>query len=109
MELVFAFLLARFYFGKIVKVVGTLWIDTFMYNKVLAVFLVNQGMGAVRTFQGVLLVKTVFFWGKSGLAYFAKDLAFFAVVAVKVRHGSVAGRAVAVFGNVTFLASGNRL
>lgn len=62
MELVFVFLLARFYFGKIVKVVGTLGIDTFMYNKMFAVFLVNQGMGAVRAFQGVLLLKAVFFW-----------------------------------------------
>ena len=43
---------------KVVKIVRTIVINAFMYNKVLPVFLLYKGMVAVRTFESDVLGKT---------------------------------------------------
>lgn len=54
MELIFVFAVIRiqillFHFFKIVEIVRTFGIDTFVYAEELAVFLGNQGIAAMRT------------------------------------------------------------
>ena len=56
---------------KVMKIVRAFGIDAFVEDKVLAVFLVNEGIAAVRAAQGIVFVKLVVMGREVGIAYFA--------------------------------------
>ena len=56
---------------KVMKIVRAFGIDSFVEDKVLAVFLVNEGIAAVRAAQGIVFVKPVVMGREVGIAYFA--------------------------------------
>jgi hypothetical protein len=80
-----------------------------MYNKVLAVFLVNKRMTAVRAtkFQG--LVVLVFSRIKTSLAYFTENLTFGTIVFVEIRQWSTTTGTMAILRDITFATTINRL
>ena len=54
MQLIFVFAIVffhvfRIYFGKVVQIVRTLWVYTFMYAEKFSVFLCSKGISAVGT------------------------------------------------------------
>ena len=95
------------HFLEIVEIIRAFGIDTFVNNKVFPVFLRDKGMAAVRAAQGILSGEAVVVRGEGGGADLAGELASPAVVAVEVRLGRIAGRAAAVFRDVTFRTAGN--
>ena len=68
----------------------------------------GQGVAAVGTAQGIAFGEAVVLRGEVGIADLALNLAFGTIVAVEVGLGSLAVRAGAVLGDVTFLAPGHR-
>ena len=112
MEFIFIFTEILFevlfiHFLEIVEIIRAFGIETFVNNKVFPVFLRDKGMAAVRAAQGILSGEAVVVRGEGGGADLAGELASPAVVAVEVRLGRIAGRAAAVFRDVTFRAAGN--
>lgn len=56
---------------KIMKIVRAFGIDAFVEDEVLAVFLVNECIAAVRAAQGIVFVKAVIIGREVGIANFA--------------------------------------
>lgn len=56
---------------KVMKIVRTFGIDAFVEDEVPAVFLVNEGIAAVRAAQGIVFIKPVVIRREVGIAYFA--------------------------------------
>jgi hypothetical protein len=112
MQLIIILLITHKFFignlGFIMQVIGALWIDAFVDDEVLAVFLWNQSVGTVRALKSMLLGKAVFAWTEGSTADFAKDLSFRTIILVEVRHRSFAARASTFFGDITFGAPFNR-
>jgi hypothetical protein len=113
MELVFV--LAKVFFQvlfinffKVMKIVRAFRIDTFVDDKVFSILLAGQRVITMGTAQGGELREAVFLRRKVGIANFAFDLSFLAIIAVKVRLGRIAERTGAVIGDVAFFTSGNR-
>lgn len=71
-------------FTKIVKVVRTLGVHTFMDDEVLAVLFGNEGIPTVRAAE-LDLGKTAFFGRESGITDLAEKLSFVTVVLVRIR------------------------
>jgi hypothetical protein len=96
---------------EIMKIIRALWINTFMYDEVLAVFLVNEAVTAMRALQNSGFGEEVIFGSrKMCLADFAQKLAFlFAIVPHQIIHGSITCRAGTVFWNITFHTAKDRL
>ena len=112
MELVFV--LAKVFFQvlfinffKVMKIVRAFRIDTFVDDKVFSILLAGQRVITMGTAQGGELREAVFLRRKVGIANFAFDLSFLAIIAVKVRLGRIAERAGAVIGDVAFLTPCN--
>lgn len=89
------------HFFKIMKIVRTFRIDTFVDSKMFAVLNVNKGMITVRTFQGIGFQKTVFIRRKRGGADLAEDLSLGTIILIKKRFGSIAARTGTVVTDVT--------
>lgn len=87
-------------FFKIMQVVRTLGIDAFVYHEVQAVLFVIKTVRTVRAFKGTNFFESVVIRTECSLAYLAQKLALLAVVFVKKRLRSLAGRARAVIGDV---------
>jgi hypothetical protein len=94
----FKILLADFL--EIVQIVRTLGINALVYYEMLAVFLMNEAVRTVRAFKGTNFFESVVVRTECSLAYLAQKLALLAVVFVKKRLRSLAGRARAVIGDV---------
>ena len=112
MELIFIFTEILFkilfiHLLEIAEIIRAFGIDTFVNDKVFPVFLRDKGMVAVRAAQGVLFGETVVIRGEACAADLAAKLAGPAVVAVEIRLRRIAGRAAAVFRDVTFCTAGN--
>ena len=110
MELVFVLAIRLFqvlliHFLKIVEIVRTSGIDTFMDDEVLTVLFVGKGVAAVGAAQGILPGKAVVIGRKIGVTDLALDLSGFAVITVKVGLWRIAGGAAAVLRDVTFPAA----
>ena len=82
------------------EIVGALGIDTFMDDKVLAVFLWNQSISAVRTAQ-FHRGETTFIRGEPRCADFTEKLSLGAVVFVKKGLWGITTGAGAIIRNVT--------
>jgi hypothetical protein len=98
-------------FLEIMKIIGALWIYTFMYDEVLAVFLMTEVVIAMRALQNGSFGETVIScWRKKCLADFAYNLNFsFAIVPRQIIHGSITCRAGTVFWNIAFYTAKDRL
>jgi len=88
-----------------VEIVRALGIHAFMDDEVFPVFLTGQRVGAIRALKGKGPGETVLIRREKGPADFAHQLAGFAVIAVQVRLGSLAGRTGAILRNVALGAS----
>jgi hypothetical protein len=95
---------------EIMKIIGALWIYTFMDDEVFTVFYMSQVVITMRAFQNGSFGETVIFcWRKMCLADFAQNLAFLpAVIPHQVIHGSITCRAGTVFRDITFHTSKDR-
>ena len=111
-ELIFIFTEVLFevlliHFLKVAEIVRAFGIHALVKDEVFPVFLWDKGMSAVGAAQGILPGETVFPWGEGSGADLAGELASLAVVAVKVGLGRIAGRASAIFWDVTFCVACN--
>ena len=79
-----------------------------MYGEIFTVFLRNEGMGTVRTAQGVLLRKSVFLRIKGGSTHFAADLTFGAIVFIEIRHRGITAGASTILADIAFRTSSDR-
>lgn len=88
---------------KIVQIIRALRIHAFMDDEVLAVFLVNKTVIAMRAFEDSGFGKAVILgWRKMCLADLAQNLTFFlAIVPHEIVHRGITGRTGTVFRNIT--------
>ncbi len=111
MEFIFVLSVVIFQIGlinffEVAQVVRTFRVDAFVDDEVLAVFLVNEGMGAVGTAE-VQRGKTVhFFRRKPGIADFAKELSFRSIILVQIEVRRLAAGTAAILGNITVFSAG---
>ena len=94
---------------EVVEIVRTFRINTLMDNKVFAILYVRKSIAAVRTTQSIGFGKAIFRRREVGIADFAFDLPFSAVVTVEIRLRSIAGRTLTIQWDIAILTSGDRL
>ena len=112
MELIFIFAVVFFeifliYFLQIMQVIRAFVINTFLYNKVLAVFLGDQCIATVRT-PKLKRGKPAVLWRESGRADSTEKLPFGAIVLIKKGLRGITSGAGTMVRDVTFRPAADR-
>ena len=109
---IFAMLLSKVLFIhllKVMEIIGALGVDAFVDNKVFAVFLMDEGMPAVRATQAEGREAVAFFGRETCVTDLTEKLSFTAVVLVEVDGRGLTSGTGTFFRDVSIRASGNGL
>ena len=109
---IFAMLLSKvllIHLLKVMEIIGALGVDAFVDDKVLPVFLVDEGMGAVRAAQAEGREAVAFLGRETGITDLTEELSFTAVVLVEVDGRGLTSGTGTFFRDDGIRASGNGL
>ena len=94
---------------KVMEIIGALWVDAFVDDKVFPVFLMDEGMPTVRAAQAEGRETVAFIGRETGITDLTEELAPGAIVLIEIDGRGLASGTGAVFGDVCIRASGNGL